>query len=110
VGDLAAFTAALAGLERALKDTGLWDVRQPTAEEVAGAGAFGGGTMTFGQWLRWVLVPRAQEALEARALPDSSNVAAYAVRELDGVPYADPIIDALVAFDAAVEERSPEGG
>ena len=104
MGDLTAFATALAGLERALEDAGLWDVERPTAEQVAGAGAFGSGTMTFGQWLRWILVPRAHQALESGSLPASSNVAAYAVRELDGAPYGDRLIDALAAFDAAVAD------
>jgi uncharacterized protein YqcC (DUF446 family) len=102
--DLAAFATALAGVERALVEVGLWDVEQPTAEQIDKAGAFGSGTMTFGQWLRWILVPRAHQALEARSLPESSNVAAYAVRELDGAPYGDRLLDALVAFDAAVKD------
>jgi uncharacterized protein YqcC (DUF446 family) len=102
--DLTTFAAALAGLERALADVGLWDVEQPTVEQMAGAGAFGSATMTFGQWLRWVLVPRARQALETGSLPGSSNVAAYAVRELDGAPYADRLVDALLALDAAVED------
>lgn len=104
MGDLTAFGSALAALERALEDAGLWDVEQPTAEQIAEAGAFGSGTMTFGQWLRWVLVPRAHQALAAGALPGSSNVAAYAVRELDGAAYGDRLIDALAGFDAAVED------
>jgi uncharacterized protein YqcC (DUF446 family) len=107
VNDLTAFAAALDRLEAALKDAGLWDVQQPTAEDVAGAGAFGSGTMTFGHWLRWVLVPRAHEALAAGSLPTSSNVAAYAVRELDGDPRSGPLIDALTALDAAVESAPP---
>jgi uncharacterized protein YqcC (DUF446 family) len=102
--DLTAFAAALAGLEQALVDAGLWEVEPPTAEEIAEAGAFGSDTMTFGQWLRWILVPRAHQALEAGSLPGSSNVAAYAVRELDGALYGDRLIDALAAFDAAVED------
>ena len=102
--DLTAFAAALAGLERALADVDLWDVEQPTAERIAKAGAFGSDTMTFGQWLRWILVPRAHQALETRSLPGSSNVAAYAVREFDGTPYGDRLLDALVAFDAAVKD------
>jgi uncharacterized protein YqcC (DUF446 family) len=105
MADLAAFADALAGLERALVDAGLWEADEPTREELAGAGAFGAGTMTFGQWLRWVLVPRAQQALDAGVLPESSNVAAYAVRELDGTPYGDRLVEALAAFDAAVESR-----
>jgi uncharacterized protein YqcC (DUF446 family) len=101
--DLTAFGSALAAVERALEDAGLWDVEQPTAGQIAEAGAFGSGTMTFGQWLRWVLVPRAHQALDAGSVPDTSNVAAYAVRELDGAPYGDRLIDALAVFDAAVE-------
>jgi uncharacterized protein YqcC (DUF446 family) len=101
--DLAAFAVALAGLERALVDAGLWEVDEPTVEDMADAGAFGSGTMTFGQWLRWVLVPRAHQALEAGVLPESSNVAAYAVRELDGAPSGDRLVEALAALDAAVE-------
>jgi uncharacterized protein YqcC (DUF446 family) len=103
--DLAAFAEALAGLERALVGAGLWEVDERTGEELAEAGAFGTGTMTFGQWLRWVLVPRAHRALESGVLPESSNVAAYAVRELDGAPYGDRLIDALASLDAAVERR-----
>jgi uncharacterized protein YqcC (DUF446 family) len=105
MADLAAFADALAGLERALVDAGLWEVDEPTAEDMADAGAFGIGAMTFGQWLRWVLVPRAHQALDAGVLPESSNVAAYAVRELDGAPYGDRLIDALASLDAAVERR-----
>jgi uncharacterized protein YqcC (DUF446 family) len=105
MADLTAFADALAGLERALVDAGLWEADEPTREELAGAGAFGAGTMTFGQWLRWVLVPRAHRALESGVLPESSNVAAYAVRELDGAPYGDRLIDALASLDAAVERR-----
>jgi uncharacterized protein YqcC (DUF446 family) len=105
MADLAAFADALAGLERALVDAGLWEVDEPTVEDMADAGAFGSGTMTFGQWLRWVLVPRAHQALDAGVLPESSNVAAYAVRELDGAPYGDRLIDALASLDAAVERR-----
>jgi uncharacterized protein YqcC (DUF446 family) len=104
MADLTAFSAALARLVGALQDAGLWDVEPPTAEQIAGAGAFGSDTMTFGQWLRWILVPRAYEALDTGTLPGSSNVAAYAVRELDGAPHGDRLIDALVAFDAAVED------
>jgi uncharacterized protein YqcC (DUF446 family) len=61
--------------------------------------------MTFGQWLRWILVPRAHQALETGSLRGSSNVAAYAARELDGSPYGAHLLDALVAFDAAVDNR-----
>jgi uncharacterized protein YqcC (DUF446 family) len=103
--DLTVFAAALAGLERTLVDVGLWDVEEPTAEQIAKAGAFGSDTMTFGQWLRWILVLRAHQTLEAGSLPGSSNVAAYAARELDGAPFGDRLLEALVAFDAAVEDN-----
>ena len=63
-------------------------------------GAFGENTMTFDQWLQFVLVPRLYEIVRDReALPTRSQLAAYAVRALDGDPDPGQIHDILYEID-----------
>jgi uncharacterized protein YqcC (DUF446 family) len=94
--------AALAGLERTLLDVGLCDVEEPTAEQIAEAGAFGSDTMTFGQWLRWILVPRAHQALETGSLSGIEQRGGVRRPRARRCAFGDRLLDALVAFDAAV--------
>lgn len=66
-------------------------------------GAFGLDAMPFPHWLARVLVPRLREvAAGEMEPPGSSQVAAQAVRELDGVPDAGDLVDLLHQVDALV--------
>jgi uncharacterized protein YqcC (DUF446 family) len=98
---------ALAVVEAEMRRIGLWDVAEPSPEELAEAGAFGIPTMSFGQWLRWVYVPAVRAAVAGeRALPAASHVAAQAVREWGwGLePGAnDRLIELLTEFDGLFE-------
>ena len=67
-------------------------------------GAFGENTMTFDQWMQFVLVPRLREIVRDReAFPSGSDLAAYAVRALDGDPDCYRFHDLLYAIDHLVE-------
>jgi uncharacterized protein YqcC (DUF446 family) len=66
--------------------------------------AFFADTMTFYQWLQFVLLPRVREIIEERgAFPPESSVGAYAVRELDGNDEAAGLITALCEFDSLID-------
>ena len=65
-----------------MRRIGVWDETPITEEQRRTGGAFGTGSMSFTQWLRWIFVPRVRERLAADApLPPSSSVGAQAVRE-----------------------------
>lgn len=98
---------ALAGaeaIEAELRRIGAWQ-EQPLPETAYGfRRAFAADTMAFEQWLQFVLLPRVHEVVAAGgAFPPRSQVAAYAVRELDGRPDCDRLLDLLHEFDDLFE-------
>jgi uncharacterized protein YqcC (DUF446 family) len=102
VADLAAVASAADEIERSMRGVGWWTVEPPPPERMNFQRAFGGDTLAFQEWLQWVLVPRVREGLATGSLPQRSEVATYAVRELDGAPDADDVIEALKHLDDAI--------
>lgn len=62
--------------------------------------AFAMDTMAFRQWLQFVFIPRAREAVAGNDFPSGSSVGAQAVRELDCDPGASRLVSLLSEFDA----------
>ena len=100
--DLAAVAAAADAIESSMRAAGWWTPAPPPPERMDFQAAFGADTLAFQEWLQWVLVPRIRVGLAGGGLPGHSEVAAYAVRELDGVPEADALIQALLELDDAI--------
>lgn len=72
-------------------------------------GAFGENTMTFEQWMQFVLVPRLRGIVRERdEFPSGSELAAYAVRALDGHPDAERLHELLYALDRLVDRVNGE--
>jgi len=77
-----AIAGATDAIETEMRRVGLWDVAQITDAQRESGGAFGRGSMTFGQWLRWIFLPRVRALLASgEALPAHSAVGAQAARE-----------------------------
>lgn len=97
-------TAAVTAVEEELRRTGIWDSQAPTAEALAGAGAFGQPTLAFEQWLVHIFVPRVRLLIaQGGPFPPQSRVADQAYREWKmwgEVPDVDELINRLRAFDA----------
>ena len=72
--------------------------------------AFGYGQIAFEQWLGQVFLPNARAAVAANNLPKSSQVAAAAVRNLDGVDEADTLLGLLSSFDAKINQMGGARG
>jgi uncharacterized protein YqcC (DUF446 family) len=91
----------LAAIEAEMRRVGIWEVATPDGPPI---GAFGGGNMAFEQWLRHVFVPNVQALVASDGpWPAESQVAQQAYREwrMHGDwAEAEPLIDALRAFDA----------
>ncbi len=97
-------SAQIDSIEREMQAQGLWQKEPLPAEALRFERAFGADTLTFYQWLQFVLVPRVRGLVaEGGAFPRTSEVAAYAVRELDGDDRAAGLLPLLADFDALFE-------
>ncbi|WP_456267819.1 YqcC family protein [Kushneria sp. AK178] len=68
---------ALTRLEAAMRAGDLWQSQsRPEPSAFDSEQPFYADTMTLGQWLRYVLIPRLRSLMESEhALPDSANIA-----------------------------------
>jgi uncharacterized protein YqcC (DUF446 family) len=88
-------------IESELRRLGAWDAPAPPGPATS---AFGSADRSFTQWLRYDLVPRLREVAAGRAEPpEHSMVGTQALRELDGNPEAERLVDLLLALDRVVE-------
>jgi uncharacterized protein YqcC (DUF446 family) len=96
-----------AAIEQEMRRIGVWEVPRPTDTAIAQGGAFGGASMAFVQWLRWVWAERMNHVLATHSpFPPGSQLAAYAVREFDGQPEYDPLIERLREMDDFVQSQA----
>ena len=59
--------------------------------------------LTFDEWLQHVFIPRVKTIVAQHGqFPDRSMVAVKAIREYDGVPGANRLLDLLSDFDALI--------
>ena len=91
-------------IEQELRKLNVWQSAPPPEAAFQSTRAFYGDTMSFYQWLQFVLLPRVRNVIATRDhFPAKSQVGAYAVRELDGCHEADDLIALLSRFDRFIE-------
>lgn len=91
---------AFAAITEEMKACGLWNVAEPPQDAFGAMGPFGSHTMSFGQWLRYVFVPRVEATLESDGpWPAQSMVGTQAIREFDGQDEYSELISRLCEFD-----------
>ena len=88
-------------IESAMKKLGLWS--SPRDSVPAPTGPFGAGSLTFEEWLQFVMLPNVKTAVATNTLPSRSNVATAAIRNLDGTPGVDQLIELLSRLDRTIE-------
>jgi uncharacterized protein YqcC (DUF446 family) len=93
-------------LETELKRLGRW-MENPLPDECfINMGAFGSNTMSFEQWLQFVLIPRIREIVEEKSdFPAGSNLAPYGVRYFDGDRSAEGLQDILYSLDQLINQK-----
>lgn len=95
--------AAAARIRVELKRLGRWRDQPLPEEAFRDMGAFGSKTMTYEQWIQFVLLPNIDTIIAGQAdLPEESNLAVYGIRYFDGDPDAGPLIDLLNELDQIV--------
>ncbi|MEZ6194529.1 MAG: YqcC family protein [Planctomycetota bacterium] len=94
----------LRAIIEAMKAIDFWQEEPLPPAALSFRRAFGADTMSFPQWLQFVLVPRVESILAGEGtLPDGSALAVYAARDLDGLDEAAALIARLREFDALVD-------
>jgi hypothetical protein len=70
-------------------------------------GAFGSNSMSFEQWLQFILIPRIAEIVESNSdFPGESHLATYAIRYFDGDNDSDRMQEILYDLDQLVNSKS----
>ena len=92
---------AIAEIEAEMKIIGYWAAEPLAPEAYDFQEAFAMDTMAYSQWLQFVFVPRVKQIIEDQEeFPSDSMVAVPAIREFDGDPEADHLVELLSEFDA----------
>jgi len=95
-------------IEAELKVLTRWDKVPLSKEKYKDMGTFGSNTMSFVQWLQFVLLPRIREIVKEESdFPAGSMLTAYAIREFQGDPDSGQLILLLYELDQLV--NWPEG-
>jgi uncharacterized protein YqcC (DUF446 family) len=93
-------------IEIELKRLGRWKHDDLPEEAFEDMGAFGSNTMSFEQWLQFVLIPRIREIIQEQSdFPSGSNLAPYAIRYFDGDYDADPLREILYQLDQLINNQ-----
>ncbi len=94
-------------IEAELKRLARWSQNPLPEEAYEDMGAFGSNTMSFENWLQFVLIPRLREIVEEKSdFPAGSHLAPYAIRYFDGDYDADPLRELLYQLDQLINNQS----
>lgn len=97
--ELSSLTDCLQSIEQELRELGWWAQCPPSEQALCSQEPFCIDTLTFEQWLQWVLLPRMRVMLEEQAvLPRQSAIA-----EMADVVYAEQL-GQTVALRRAIKQ------
>ena len=87
-------------IELEMKRIGYWSTEPLPQKDYQFHQAFATDTMTFTQWLQFILIPRVHQILDENdVFPASSMVGTQALREFDGDERASKLVNLLIEFD-----------
>ena len=95
--------ALLDALEIALREACLWSSVAPDAGRLASPLPFCVDTLSIGEWLQWVFLPRMRALLRARAaLPVGCAIHPLATEQLGGEREVAPVLALLARIDVCL--------
>lgn len=112
-------TSIASQLEIELKRLQRWEAEPLPEERYENMGAFGSNTMTFEQWLQFILIPTLHDIVaQGGNFPEDSHLATYAVRVWDGdwdtqslqrlLQQLDDLIKSIPPFEMVDQEEKTE--
>ena len=99
----------LEDIERELKRHYWWQEMPLASEKFVNMGPFGGNTVIFEPWLQFVFLPAVKDTLTGRRqAPNSSSVGTYALRNFDGNPDRDTLVQLSRFASASWSATEPD--
>ena len=96
----------IAEIEAEMKAIGYWQPDPLPDQAFEFRQAFAMDTMTFPQWLQFVLMPRVADIIERQGdFPTESMVGTQAMREFDGDATASRLASLLSEFDVIINKH-----
>ena len=93
-------------IETELKRLGRWEKNFLPEGRFENMGPFGSRTMSFEQWIQFVLIERIHSIIDEQGeFPSESNVGIYAVREFDTDPQANVLTQLLSELEALINSE-----
>ena len=87
-------------IETEMKRIGYWNPELLPEEAYDFREAFAMDTMTYSQWLQFILIPSVRQIIDQKGpFPKESMVGVQAVREFDGEANASKLVTLLCEFD-----------
>ncbi len=81
----------------------LWETSPPSQEALSSQQPFCIDTLSFTQWLQWILIPRLEAILKTNIpLPDSSAIHPYAEEALKGQTGTTQLLKQIQQLDRAI--------
>src|SRR4051812_18166950 len=98
--DYTKLSALTFAIEAELKTLNAWSAAPIAPEKLIDMGAFGSNTMAFEEWIQFILLKRIKQIIDEKdTLPSESMISTYAIREFDGNPDYDNLMDLLRQLD-----------
>lgn len=93
-------------IEDEMKRLHMWQDEPLKLEQYKITKAFGMDSMTFDQWIQFILIPKVREILdEGGTFPANSMVGVQALREFDSYPEAGNLVRLLNEFDSLFNQE-----
>jgi uncharacterized protein YqcC (DUF446 family) len=90
-------------IELVLKRLNRWRNEPLSKEKLEDMGAFGSNTMTFEEWLQYILIPRIKEIVEEKGeFPGSSMIGTYGMRVIGNDREASELLNHLYELDELI--------
>lgn len=108
LSEYTALSEAARQLENELKQINRWSETPLAPEKLENMGAFGSNTMSFEEWIQFVLIPRIDQIVRDQdSFPAGSDLGTYAVRNFDGDPDTGNIEKTLIVIDHIINQAGP---
>ena len=103
-----ALSEAARQLEYELKQLDRWIEAPLAPEKLENMGAFGANTMSFGEWIQFVLIPRIDQIVRDQdVFPADSQLESYAIRNFDGDTETGELEQILSTIDRIINQTNP---
>lgn len=87
-------------LESVMREEGLWEVKSPDPQALASTQPFAIDSLSCGQWLQWIFIPRMKQLVAMHApLPAQFEISPYVEEAMKEQPGCGAVLSVTREFD-----------